>query len=200
MSKPEVFIIESLKFDEEEAYREGEMIARALRMSLKNPLYRYVRTKVELQHFVDEFEDSGYRYLHISCHGSKTGISTTLEDLTIDEFADIVGPVLDGKRLFLSTCQASTSKMAEAVFSKGGCTSLAGPVNRINFDDSVVLWTSFYHLMFKADAKRMKREQIKATISTLARLLGEKVNFYASRNGKLATQSVLPASAKSSSK
>ena len=192
MSKPEVFIIESLKFVEEEAYREGEMISRALRMSLKNPLYRYVRTKVELQHFVDEFEDSDYRYLHISCHGSKTGICTTLEDLSIDEFADIVGPVLNGKRLFLSTCQASTSRMAKAVFAKGGCTSLAGPVNRINFDDSVVLWTSFYHLMFKADAKQMKREQIKKAISDVAGLLGEKVNFFASRKGKLVAEAVLP--------
>lgn len=200
MSKPEVFIIESLKFDEEEAYREGKMLADALRMSLKNPVYRYVRTKIELQHFVDEFEDSDYRYLHVSCHGSKTGISTTLEDLSIEEFANIVGPVLDGKRLFLSTCQASTTKMAKAVFAKGGCTSLAGPVNRINFDDSVVLWTSFYHLMFKADTKQMKREQIKKTISDVASLLGEKVNFYASRKGKLASESVLPTLLKMNSK
>lgn len=197
VSKPEVFIIESLKFDEEEAYREGDMIARALRMSLKDPIYRYVRTKAELQHFVDEFEDSDYRYLHISCHGSKTGISTTLEHLGVDEFADIVGPVLDGKRLFLSTCKASTTRMAEAVFAKGGCTSLAGPASKINFDDSVVLWTAFYHLMFKADAKRMKREQITTTIADVASLLGEKVNFYASRKGKLAIRAVLPVTTRS---
>jgi hypothetical protein len=195
MSKPEVFIIESLKFEEEESYREGEMIAKALTMSLKNPIYRYVRTITELQHFVDEFEDSDYRYLHISCHGSKSGVFTTLEDLSIDEFADIVGPVLDGKRLFLSTCQASTARMAKAVFKRGGCTSLAGPVNRINFDDSVVLWTSFYHLMFKANTKQMKREQIKKTISEVAGLLGETVNFFTSRNRRLFTDTVLPQAA-----
>lgn len=200
MSKAEVFIIESLNFTEEEDYREGEMISRSLKMSLKNPIYRYVRTKLELQHFVDEFEDSDYRYLHISCHGSKNGISTTLDNLSIDEFADIVGPALDGKRLFLSTCQASTSRMAQAVFEKGGCTSLVGPVNRINFDDSVVLWTSFYHLMFKADAKRMKREQIKKTIADVAGLVGERVNFFASRNGRLFAQVVLPEMAKVSGK
>jgi hypothetical protein len=83
VSKPEVFIIESLRFDEEADYREGEMIAKALAMSLKTPLYRYVRTRAEFEHFVDEFEDSGYRYLHISCHGSANGISTTLDPLAI---------------------------------------------------------------------------------------------------------------------
>jgi hypothetical protein len=43
-------------------------------------------------------------------------------------------------------------------------------VNKINFDDSVVLWTSFYHLMFKADARRMQRAQIEETLSTMAKL------------------------------
>jgi hypothetical protein len=191
-TKAEVFIIESLKFEEEQDYREGQMIAQALRMSLKEPQYRYVRTKTELAHFVDEFEDSGYRYLHISCHGSHTGVSMTLDDLMIAEFADIVGPVLDRKRLFLSTCQASTARMAEAVFAKGGCMSLAGPANLMNFDDSVVLWTAFYHLMFKADANRMKRLQIEATLSSLAKLLGEQVNFHSAKNGKIDRSRILP--------
>lgn len=192
MSKAEVFIIESLNFEEEEIYREGKMIAQALTMSLKHPIYRYVRTKTELKHFVKEFQESDYRYLHISCHGSATGVSTTLDRLTTEEFAEIVGPALDGKRLFLSTCQASTSKMAMAVFAKGGCTSLAGPVNKINFDDSVVLWTSFYHLMFKADAGRMQRAQIEETLSTMAKLLGERVNLFISRNKKLNRSLTLP--------
>jgi hypothetical protein len=192
MSKAEVFIIESLRFEEEEHYREGQMIAQALKMSLKHPLYRYVRTKAELQHFVDEFEDSGYRYLHISCHGSATGVSTTLDRLTIEDFAGIVGPALDGKRLFLSTCKASTQRMAAAVFAKGGCTSLAGPASAINFDDSVVLWTSFYHLMFKADDKRMIRSQIEEKLGSIAKLLGERVNLYTSKNQKLDRSLSLP--------
>lgn len=192
MTKPEVFIIESLRFDEEEAYQEGRMIAQSLKMSLKDPIYRYVRTKLELQHFVDEFEDSNYRYLHISCHGNKSGISTTLDDLSIDEFASIVGPSLDQKRLFLSTCQASNVKMAKAIFSKGGCTSLAGPLNKINFDDSVILWTAFYHLMFKANTRTMRKDEIKKTISSVASLLDEKVNFFASRKGKLFSDTILP--------
>lgn len=192
---PEVFIIESLKFDEEQDYREGESIARSLKMSGKSPIYRYVRTAQELQHFVDEFEDSNYRYLHVSCHGSKTGVSTTLDDLSTQEFAQVVGPALEKKRLFLSTCQASTTEMASAVFSHSGCYSLAGPVNKINFDDSVILWTSFYHLMFKANEQAMKQAVIKQTMAKCAAVLGEKVAFYTPRKKLGPERTVLPAKA-----
>jgi len=192
-TKPEVFIIESLKLDEEEHYREGEAIARSLRMSLKTPQYRYVRTARELQHFVDEFEDSNYRYLHISCHGSKSGVSTTLDDLTTDEFAAIVGPTLEKRRLFLSTCQASTTEMAKAVFTHSGCYSLIGPVNKINFDDSVIMWTSFYHLMFKTNDSAMKRDAIMQTIARCAAMVDETVAFYTPTKGGMPKRVVVPA-------
>lgn len=185
MSEPEVFIIESLKFEEEENYREGDMICRSLRMSGKKPLYHYVRTTAELEHFIGEFEKSNYRYLHISCHGSKSGISTTLEDLTTDDFAEIVGPSLEKRRLFLSTCRASTPVMAKAVFAQSNCYSIAGPVNSIHFDDSVVLWTSFYHLMFKANDRAMKLDRLKRTLAKSAVLVGEDINLYTRSNGKV---------------
>lgn len=178
MSKAEVFIIESLKFDEEKNYREGDVICQSLRMSLKNPLYHYVRTVKEFKHFIGQFAKSDYRYLHISCHGSKNGVSTTLDRMSIKEFAKIVGPVLDRKRLFLSACLASTQVMADAVFAKGKCMSLAGPKDEINFDDSVILWTSFYHLMFKADQTAMKSDKIKQTFAKCASLVEARVNFY----------------------
>ncbi|OHV22675.1 hypothetical protein EOS93_30835 [Rhizobium sp. RMa-01] len=192
MTKPEVFIIESLKFSEETDYREGEMIYRSLRMSLKEPIYRYVRTLTEFEHFVEEFGESNYRYLHISCHGSKGGLSMTLDHITTHDVGEIVGPALDGKRLFLSTCLASTPAMAEAVFKNGGCTSLAGPKNKINFDDSVILWTSFYHLMFKANQKAMKRDQLRGTLSKCASTVGEKINFYRPGKDRTALHALLP--------
>lgn len=192
MSKAEVFIIESLKFKEEQDYREGEMIHRALRMFLKDPRYCYVRTVAEFKHFIAEFVKSDYRFLHVSCHGKKAGVSTTLESMTTNEFAAIVGPALEGKRLFLSTCQAATRAMAEAVFAIGGCTSLAGPVGRINFDDSVILWTSFYHLMFKEDAEKMVRERIKQNLGICAKMVGEKVTFYRPLASRRALRVVLP--------
>lgn len=174
-SRAEVYIIESLDENDD---REGEVIYRTLKMSKKEPIYRYIRTRNELEHFLDEFEDSKYRYLHISCHGNRNGVATTLDQISVEEFSEIVGPVLDERRLFLSTCQASTMKMASAIFQKGDAYSIAGPKNKIYFDDSVILWSSFYHLMFKTDSTRMKRSHIKQNLSKSAALVAEKINFY----------------------
>lgn len=185
-TKPDVFILESLKFDEEADFREGELIYRSLRMSNKDPRYCYIRTRTEFEHFIDEFEDSEYRYLHVSCHGSDNRLSTTLDILSTDEFAEIVAPVLDNRRLFLSTCLATTREFANTLFSKGGCMSLAGPAGKINFDDSVILWTAFYHLMFKENASSMKRSMIKRNFAKAALLVGEKIHYFgrSKKNGR----------------
>jgi hypothetical protein len=62
---------------ERQARREGEVLARVLRMCGKRPLYYYIRTKAELELMAQLFYDSNYRYLHISCHGGKSSLSTT---------------------------------------------------------------------------------------------------------------------------
>src|SRR5882757_2243685 len=72
---PEDFIIESLTLkDEAKERREGAVLASVLKMCKKNPLYYYIRTKAEMEHMAKEFEKSGYRYLHISCHGGSTSL------------------------------------------------------------------------------------------------------------------------------
>ncbi len=190
---PEVFIIESLKFDEENDYREGELIYRSLRMAGKEPRYCYIRTREELEHFVDVFEDSNYRYLHISCHGFLRGISTTLNDLPRKQFIETVASVLDSRRLFLSTCLATTEKLANGIFSTSSCNSVAGPAGTIYFDDSVILWTSFYHLMFKENSKGMSRTMIKRNLAKSALLVNENIHFFAPSRRRKAILSKLPA-------
>jgi len=73
MTKPEVFIIESLKFSEEADYREGEMIYRSLRMSLKGPHLPIRAHAHGVRTFRRRVRGEQLRYLHISCHGSKGG-------------------------------------------------------------------------------------------------------------------------------
>ncbi len=47
---PEVFVIESLREEDVVAKRlEGELISRILRMGLRQPEYRYVKTRDALQ-------------------------------------------------------------------------------------------------------------------------------------------------------
>lgn len=76
-TRPEVFIIESLEFEDESEDRfEGKMLSHALRLSGKEPIYFYIRTRRELDEVLDFFEDSSYRYLHLSCHGSANSMET----------------------------------------------------------------------------------------------------------------------------
>jgi hypothetical protein len=69
---PEVFIVESLRFhDEEKDYYEGQIISDILRLNKKQSKYYYIRTKKELRAVLDKFRDSNYRYLHLSCHANR---------------------------------------------------------------------------------------------------------------------------------
>lgn len=65
--RAEVFIVESLGKDDE---REGRIIESILRMGGKHPVYRFVKTRDELEDVIEEFHASKYRYLHISSHGN----------------------------------------------------------------------------------------------------------------------------------
>ena len=201
ITKPEVFIIESLDVDDELHHREGEVLSRTLTMSGKHPIYRYIRTKKELIKFVAEFKRSRYRYLHLSVHGNKDLIALTYDHLSAEEFAEIVGPALRGRRLFLSTCRATNKSLAKAVFGKGGCISVAGPVHKIGFGDAAIFWSSFYHLMFKrADAlekigngRRMLNADIKQVVTHLALAIEQPFRLFLPDQDAGAKARLLPA-------
>ena len=142
------------------------------------PIYRYVRTKRELSYFIEDFKKTDYRYLHISCHGNQDLICLTMNKMNNEEFAKIVGPALDKKRLFLSACLATTEYLAKEVFAHGSCRSVAGPASSINFDDAAIFWTAFYHLMFKKEAKSMANRDIVASIMAFGWALAEQFHFF----------------------
>ena len=66
-----VFVIESLEFDDEKENRfEGKFLSQILNMSGIESAYYYIRTRRELERILEIFEESEYRYLHFSCHGT----------------------------------------------------------------------------------------------------------------------------------
>jgi hypothetical protein len=67
-----VCIVESIDMLQEDSLKEGEIIARTLRMSNKKSQYVYVRNRRELECVIEEFGRSKFRYLHLSCHGGLT--------------------------------------------------------------------------------------------------------------------------------
>lgn len=152
MTEPKVFIIESLKFeDEDKSYFEGQIISEILRLSFVETKYYYVRTKKEFKKILGFFYESNYRYLHISCHGGQNSIWTTFDEIKFDELGEMLKDLMFKKRLFLSACSVVNDEIAEAVISKSNCYSIIGPKNDIAFRDSAIMWASFYHLMFNDD-------------------------------------------------
>ena len=182
---PDVFILESLKLDDEEhERREGAVLASVLKMCGKNPLYYYIRTKAEMQHMARVFEKSGYRYLHVSCHGNDTSLATTLNPISYKEFAKIFAGRLRNRRLFVSACDAGNAWFADTVHAQNeDIISVAAPTQSIGFDHAVAFWSAFYVKSFSLNAQSMKSGRITDVLGSLARLFGEPMHYSRKGNG-----------------
>ncbi len=146
---PGVFIVESLKFSDEDCdRREGLILSDILRLARTPADYRYIRTTKELKAILEQFERSGMRYLHLSCHGNRDCIALTLDTLSFEEFGGMVRPYLRGRRLFVSACSTVNKALALSIMPQSDCWSVIGPRGDIAFDDAVLMWASFsiWHL------------------------------------------------------
>lgn len=193
MSQAEVFIVESLKFADESKERfEGRIISQVLGLSGKKCQYCYVRTKRELKVVMRRFSRSEYRYLHLSCHGNESSMSTTLDIIPFPEFADIVKPHLRNRRLFLSACGMTNRALADEIMPDSGCYSILGPGQEIRFSDAAVLWASFYHVMFSADRAAMKHRVLRAKAQEVANMFAVALTLIDNDRGECRVGSIAP--------
>lgn len=177
-----VFIIESLTFDDEKAERfEGRMLSQILSLNDKKSQYYYIRTKKELDEVLQIYYESEYRYLHISSHGNGNGLSLTLDFIPFKELASILEPYISNRRLFISACEMVSVDLVNEIMPKTNCLSVVGPNTDINFNDAAILWSSFYHLMFKTNPNVMKRETMIRQLQNVSTLFNVSLNYY-SRN------------------
>lgn len=166
-----VFIIESLNFeDEERGFYEGKIITEILRMLDVPVKYTYIRTKKELKHLIRKFDDSNFKYLHLSCHGNNEGIGMTLDKklISFQELSNMFYYIQHNQRLFLSSCSAMQGSDVLNGLSDTKFLSIAGPVNDIEFSDATIFWSSFYHLMFRKKPKGMKNSDFKDNVDKLS--------------------------------
>lgn len=171
MSEAEVFIIESLDFDDEREQRfEGRIISEILALSGKRCEYVYIRTRRELEAVLQQFSASRFRYLHLSCHGGGDNLHTTLDAIPFKEFGQLLAPHIAKRRLFVSACSATNARFADSVMPGSDCYSILGPDQDILFSDAAVLWASFYHVMFRADSTAMKYAAILAKAQEVANM------------------------------
>jgi hypothetical protein len=187
LTKPEVFIIESLRLDDEEHDRlEGKRIAKMLDLSGKKCKYFYIRSELELEKLMEVFRDSEYRYLHISCHGNKKALSTTFNRLGFHNVGRILNPFINKRRIFVSACEATTMPLASTLMTTTSCYSVMGPYCDINFNDAALFWATFYHLIFQENKGRwMNREGILKHGRAAAKLFKVRAKLFTREGGKI---------------
>src|SRR5258708_9921616 len=176
--RPRVFIIESLRFDDEAKQRhEGQFLSQILRLSGSDARYFYIRTKKELDEVLDQFDDSEYRYLHFSCHGDEKGIELTLDHLYFSELRKFLSPVLTDRRVFFSSCKIANKHLAKALLKGTVCYSVIGPSTNITFDRAAIFCASFYHLMLRDDAASMRRFEVSKNVAHLQQIFDVRMRY-----------------------
>ena len=180
-----LFIIESLRFDDERHRREGRILRDILRLSGRKVDYLYIRTEKELEDFaLDRFYESKKRYLHFSCHGDKETVCLSLDELNFKKFGKLVHPYLHNRRLFFSACEVVNDELAAAIMPGSDSYSLIGPSEKIHFDDSVLMWASFYHLMFRDGDDAMKGGRIRWALRRVRSAFQKEFDYFKTASSK----------------
>lgn len=177
----DVFIIETLDPDDEGNGRlEGVVLSSILRMDIKNPIYRYVRTKKQFEAALAEYKDSKYRYLHISAHGNKKEIALTnsKERYSHKELATVLSDCSRYHRLFISSCLVVNEGLADELSKQCDFYSVIGPSVKLTFSEGALFWASFYHVIFKMDDSRMRSKDMRDVALKLQDLYQVKLDFY----------------------
>jgi hypothetical protein len=143
-----VFIIESMDAESEfDHMLDGEVLSRMLTLCDIPNEYIYIRTIKELIYALELFDKSDFGSLHLSCHGNGDQLALCLERIAYDEFADLAGPHLYRRRLFLSACDIARFELAQHLVPRFWCHSVVGSPDTIEVSKAGVFWSSFYFLI-----------------------------------------------------
>lgn len=185
-TQPETFILESLSEDDEKEQRlDGKVLYDVLRLQGKKPIYYYFRTQTELIRFADIFQKSGYRYLHLSCHGNQTHLQFTFGQTDYATFADIFKEKFNNRRLFISGCSLGNFDFAKAVFAKNpGMYSVTAPTRKVFFSQTTAFWPAFYYMMHAWDTTAMKKQRLQDVLARLAQIFEMPMAHYFRNTGK----------------
>ena len=169
ITEPEVFIIESLSVQDEIRDRfEGKALRDSLRITGQKPAYYYVRTYAELAQALELFRHSGYRFLHLSLHGSVDSLFTTLEEITNVEFANLCAGKLKNRRVCFSACEVGSGGLHTLIPARNkGMYSIAAPQDKLQFGVASAFWTAFYTKALTEDCLSMKIQDVKAILTQL---------------------------------
>ncbi|WP_426409227.1 hypothetical protein [Bradyrhizobium ganzhouense] len=153
-----VLIIESGRADD--FYNDeldGPSTLQLLKLQGYKPDIRYALDRTHLKRAIAEATASRYRVVHLSCHGSSTGIF--LGDLTKVSWASLATYFQGGRYcpavLVMSACKGASSGISEAF---ADCDDrpeiIFGSRKSLNYDDYAVAWAILYR---RLDMKSLRR-------------------------------------------
>jgi hypothetical protein len=176
---PGIFLIESTsRTDEQNNLRERYALEEILGLTGRPMKHYYIRTRTELEKFVQEFGASKYRYLHLASHGCPTGIELTYDFVLFKDLAAVLAPVMDGRRLFISACDGSKNALARPLFRNSTCYSVIGPRGAPPFHKTAIAWAAFYTLMSMENRKVMTKKVIRKKLRIVSSVFGISFNAY----------------------
>ena len=143
-----VFLIESVsRKPTEKHWSEGRLLGEFLRMIGARPLYAFIRTKLELGHFLKLARMSSSRHIHLSMHGLQRKLVLQLEDVDIDEVIELAGD-LKGKTVFSSSCLTGNEAFGKAFIRGTGADAFISPRREIRWADAALISQLFYKKLF----------------------------------------------------
>lgn len=177
-----VFIIESLRSEE---FFDGENMSEILNLSKIKNVYREVHSKNDFIEAINEFKNSNFRYLHISCHSDMNGIEINGENISNSDLSKILRNRIIRKRIFLSACKGGNRNIATAIITKCGGQSVIGTPIDLYFDKAALFWPSFYHVIHMLDNNRMNRQNLNIVLKKCVDLFEIPINYYHGIEGEL---------------
>ncbi len=183
MKKKTIYGVYIIEFLRAEDYTDGFTLFEILELSKIPAQYEWADTAEDLKRLLKDFNKSGYRYLHISCHADEAGLEINGDEISNAEFQSLTKNTISNKRVFLSACKGGNRDLASRIINCNKAYSLIGiPVN-LPFDKSTLFWPSFYHLINEVDSDKMKRENIIDIIKKCVDLFNIPINYYSRING-----------------
>lgn len=169
-----VYIIESSDLH----YKDGQKLREILDLIDFPCHYVAVSNLKEFANAIEEFNQIGFRYLHLSCHADMDGIQ--IRDTLIDnkDLVPICKGKLSKKRVFLSACKASNLKLATALIERCGAQSIIGSPQNLPFITAATFWPAFYHKVQELDTQSLNRKSLTRILRACVNFFGISINYY----------------------
>ena len=183
-SIPRVFIIESLGAEDVNNHRcDGKILESQLQLLGEAPIYRYVLNLSDLRKALCEFEESRFRFLHISCHGGPTKVYLAANPCgeSYIEFAKCFSSKAALSRVTFSACKLGNRSFFKEFYKwNKGVQSLAAPMNDLLFQSSSLYWATYYTKLIEEcrnSNNHIHRDFIERVVPQLSKMLNVSMRY-----------------------